>query len=101
VKAALRAIAQDRRMGAALVDITLGGELAFPVADALAAADVPFMWVTGNSIDIVPERFRDRPLLTKPFMVKRLLAELKTIAASVCGGGGRGPPRLAEQGPSA
>jgi len=46
----------------AVLDINLGGENAFAVADTLAARRIPFVFVTGYGPEILPERFRERPM---------------------------------------
>lgn len=53
---------------AAILDVNLrGGELSWPIADALAAADIPFVIATGGSGDSIAEAHRGRPILSKPF----------------------------------
>ena len=53
---------------AAILDVNLrGGEKSTAVAEALAKADIPFVFATGGGSDGVDERFRDRPRLQKPF----------------------------------
>ena len=53
---------------AAILDVNLrGGEKSTPIAEALADAGVPFVFATGGSDESVDERFRDRPVLQKPF----------------------------------
>ncbi len=53
---------------AAILDVNLrGGEKSWAIAEALAAAGVPFVLATGGSQDGLAEPFRDRPTLPKPF----------------------------------
>ncbi len=53
---------------AALLDVNLGDETIEPVAEALAAASVPFIFATGYSdASALPAAFRDRPVLKKPY----------------------------------
>ncbi|MFL9842140.1 response regulator [Sphingomonas sp. ST-64] len=53
---------------AAILDVNLsGGEKSWPVADALAAAGIPFVLATGGSGDMVADGYKDRPVLPKPF----------------------------------
>jgi len=40
----------------ALLDINLQGDMAFPVADALARRSVPFMFLTGYEEVVIPTR---------------------------------------------
>ena len=51
----------------AVLDVNLGGETVFPVADRLAAQAVPFVFSTGYGISGVEPRHRDRPVLQKPY----------------------------------
>lgn len=60
---------------AALLDVNLGGETVFPVADALKARGVPFAFSTGYGESHDP-RFREAPMLGKPILIERLQAVL-------------------------
>ena len=51
----------------AILDINLGGEKSFPIADALEARGIPFIFMSGYGIAGVPERLRDRHILQKPY----------------------------------
>jgi CheY-like chemotaxis protein len=51
----------------AILDVHLHGESAFPVADALIARGIPFVFATGYGERGLPENYRDRPVLQKPF----------------------------------
>lgn len=79
VAAALEIVAAGG-VDAAILDVNLsGGEQSWPIADALAAAGVPFILATGGSGDMVVEAYRDRPVLAKPFTmdaVEQALAAL-------------------------
>jgi CheY-like chemotaxis protein len=55
----------------AILDVNIDGKEVYPVAEALAARGIPFMFVSGYGT--LPERFRDRPRLTKPFRQRALL----------------------------
>jgi DNA-binding response OmpR family regulator len=67
VDAALAMIAEGG-IDAAILDVNLRcGEKSFPIADALAAKGIPFVFATGGSQDMVAEGYRDRPTLPKPF----------------------------------
>lgn len=66
---------------AATLNVRLVDGPSFPVADRLAAAGVPFAFISANHLDDLPERFAKRPLLAKPFRdadVAALLARLVT-----------------------
>lgn len=52
---------------AAIVDVNLGGEKSYPVADALAQRGIPFSFSTGYSDHGERADLEDRPLLRKPY----------------------------------
>ena len=63
---ALDVIASSELDGA-VVDINLGGKAAFPVADALADRNVPFVFATGYLIaDYIPARHANVRRFEKP-----------------------------------
>jgi len=64
----------------AVLDVHLHGESAFPVADALIAKGVPFVFATGYGERGLPENYRGRPVLQKPFAKDDLERVLKTLA---------------------
>lgn len=65
---------------AAILDINVAGTLVWPVADALADRDIPYVFVTGfsNGMD-VPERHRNVPRLGKPLQASKVLAALSGL----------------------
>jgi len=79
IEQALRTIATEEA-DVALLDVNLGGEEIFPVADELARRGIPFVFLTGYGRDALPERFRDRPTSPKPYSAKPLLAQLAAAA---------------------
>ena len=50
----------------AILDVNLGGEPIFPVAEALKAHAKPFAFATGYGPAGLPDAWRDRPTLSKP-----------------------------------
>jgi DNA-binding response OmpR family regulator len=78
VEGALSLVA-DGALGAAVLDLNLGGEDVSRVADVLAEAGTPFMFLTGHSKERVPARHRGRPLLLKPYAPARLLSMLASL----------------------
>ncbi|MFL5335530.1 MAG: response regulator [Geminicoccaceae bacterium] len=78
VAAAIAALAENSPDGAVL-DVNLGREMVYPVADALADRGVPFVFLTGYGRDILPERHHDRALLAKPFQPDELMRELVRV----------------------
>jgi PAS domain S-box-containing protein len=51
---------------AAILDINLGGELVYPLADRLLEAKIPFIFVTGYGPESIDRRFAGIPVLQKP-----------------------------------
>jgi len=57
-----------------VLDVNLHGERSFPLAEHLAARDVPFVFLTGyDSATVFPDQFRDSPRLSKPVDVRGLI----------------------------
>jgi PAS domain S-box-containing protein len=54
------------RVDAAVLDVNLGGEVVYPLADVLAADRVPFVFVTGYGAEEIERRFASVPVLQKP-----------------------------------
>ncbi|MES2337460.1 MAG: response regulator [Pseudomonadota bacterium] len=79
VDSALALIA-DGGIDGAILDVNLrGGEQSWPIADALAAAGVPFLLATGGGDGSIVDAHKGRPVLPKPFTmdgVEKALAAL-------------------------
>jgi nitrogen-specific signal transduction histidine kinase/CheY-like chemotaxis protein len=60
-----RQAAERGDIDVALLDVDLGGEPVYPVAHALQARGVPFVFMSGYGG--LHERFRDTPIVQKPF----------------------------------
>jgi CheY-like chemotaxis protein len=71
-----REVAAHGDFNAAILDISLDGEEVFPVADILAKRGLPFVFVTGYGERSLPEPYRDRAALQKPFQGEQLKAVL-------------------------
>jgi len=67
----------DGRIDAALLDVNLGGVRSFPMAEALAGKGVPFVFTTGYDESGLPDIWRGRPTLRKPFMMGEMAEALK------------------------
>lgn len=66
VDAALALIAATAEIDAAVLDINLQDELVYPVADALRARGVPFLFATGYDPAVVPPAHGAVALCQKP-----------------------------------
>src|SRR5215469_10755487 len=62
----------------AILDVNLDGEPVSPVADALVARGTPFVFAPGYGERGLPEPYRDRPMLKKPFQMDGLKQMLQT-----------------------
>jgi hypothetical protein len=51
---------------AGIIDVNLGGEFVYPVADVLVARDIPFVFVTGYGVESIDSRFAHVPIIKKP-----------------------------------
>ena len=68
-------------IAAAILDINLNGTLVYPVAEALTARGIPFIFVTGYGTESVDARFAEVPVLQKPIereMLQRMFADSAT-----------------------
>lgn len=75
VNDALELIATEQ-IDAASLDINLGGERVYPVADALAACGVPFVFASGYDPKVIPEAYADIPRCDKPVNSQLLMKAL-------------------------
>jgi DNA-binding NtrC family response regulator len=66
VESALALVRSERELHGAVLDINVGGEMVFPVAEALAVRGVPFIFATGYGPQVVPERYAFAPHCEKP-----------------------------------
>ena len=64
----------------AILDANLNGEPVSPVADALVGRGTPFVFATGYGE--MPEPYRDRPTLMKPFQMDGLKQVLQSTLDS-------------------
>jgi CheY-like chemotaxis protein len=81
---AIAAITGGGAIDCALLDCNLGGQPSWPVADVLAARNIPFAFTSGQSARDIDPRFTGRPTFAKPIdeaKVKRFLS--RQAAASM------------------
>ena len=61
-------LAETAEIDIALLDVDLDGTMIWPAADCLLRRGIPFLFATGYQASlVVPERFRDCPVMAKPF----------------------------------
>ena len=79
------AAVQQEAIDLAILDVNVGGEEVYPVAEALAAREIPFAFATGYGAHGLREPWQDRPTLQKPFHrsdLFRMVAELGASCSS-------------------
>jgi DNA-binding response OmpR family regulator len=69
-------------LDAAVLDINLGKELSFPIADALTRANVPFLFLTAMECAALPDSYRDKIVVPKPFAPWALMKAMARILAA-------------------
>lgn len=67
------------RIDAAILDINLAGIEVFPLAEALRARGVPFVFTSGYGKDGLPDDFRGSAVLQKPYGADSILTTLQTM----------------------
>jgi len=63
----------------AILDVNLNGDESYPIADALAARAIPFVFASGYSADSLREKYRSIPSLQKPFQQHELEQTLAAV----------------------
>ncbi len=75
------ALLDAREVDAAVLDMNLGDETADPIADVLAARDLPFLFLTGYAWSDMEGRHATRPAFGKPVKPAALIQALANLAA--------------------
>ena len=74
------AAVQKGGVDAVILDVNLRDHTAsWPLADALAEADIPFLFTSGGDLAEVPAAHENRHFLSKPFSLERVGEALNTI----------------------
>ena len=79
---------RNNRIDAAVLDVNLGGEMIYPLADVLAADHVPFIFITGYGAEEIEPRYASVPILQKP-IEPGALQSVFVRPPAVAGDGGR------------
>jgi len=74
-------LADSEEIDAAILDVDLDGAMSYPIADRLAQAQVPHLFLTGYDGWSLPAIYRNIPCLPKPFAMSGLLA----LVGRLCG----------------
>jgi len=71
-------LARERALDGAILDISLRGQLCFPICSILSARRVPFVFLTGYGDQgaRIPVEYQGAPIISKPFHPEELKAVL-------------------------
>lgn len=72
------AIIEQEPLSLGLINVVLRGETTSPIADALIARNIPFMFVTGNEA-FVHEHYPNVPIHPKPSNLALLVRDLERL----------------------
>ncbi len=75
-------LAQTTYFDLAILDVNVNGKVISPVADLIKARNRPFIFATGYGSSGLPEEYRDRPALQKPFQLETLGKMIDTALRS-------------------
>lgn len=76
------ALLEAERFDMAILDVNLGDQASFRVAEALALRSIPFVFSTGYGEHRIEGRFRDRPVLRKPYSEQQLGAAVASLLSA-------------------
>ena len=82
VRQALRLLDAAADLDGAVLDMNLGDEAVFPVADALQARGIPFLFTTGYDAAGVPPAWRHVLRLEKPIEFAAIIRALSDCCAT-------------------
>jgi CheY-like chemotaxis protein len=83
-------MARSEALGGAFLDVNLGGESVYPVADLLAARGIPFVFVSGYGPAGIAARYSGAIVLSKPILdadIARAVAALRRRWQGAAGSG--------------
>jgi two-component SAPR family response regulator len=66
----------------AFLDVNLDEKMVFPLADELERRGIPFIFATGHDASILPERFKSKLRLEKPFTVHSVHEAVRQLMGS-------------------
>jgi CheY-like chemotaxis protein len=83
VDKAIKTIESEPHIDAAVLDVNLGGALAYPVADMLIARKIPFVFTSGYEDNVLRTRYAQVKNCPKPYMfqaMEKALAEAMSLS---------------------
>ena len=73
---ALDLLAETLDIDGVVLDLNLGGEMSYPIADALAERSIPFVFTTGYDSSKIAARFSEAPCCEKPVQLSDVVEAL-------------------------
>jgi CheY-like chemotaxis protein len=73
------AMAREEPLDVAILDVNLDGDKVYPAAEELLSRGIPFILATGFGELALPEKWRYRPRLSKPFLREQLEQLLSSV----------------------
>ena len=67
----------------AILDVNVNGKVITPVAEAVQLRGRPFVFATGYGAQGLPEKFRDRATIQKPFQIETLARTIETVLKGI------------------
>ncbi len=74
-------IAQEAQIDFAVLDVNLGGERSYPIAEILKERGIPCLFATGYGISGHDEGWQGSPTLQKPFGINDLAKAIQQAVA--------------------
>ena len=71
-------LVQSTEFDFAILDVNVNGKVISPVAELIDLRNIPFVFATGYGSSGLPEEYRDRPALQKPFQIESLAQVIDT-----------------------
>src|SRR6202022_1560054 len=75
-------LAQCTEFDLAILDVNVNGKVISPVAELIKGRNRPFIFATGYGSSGLPEEYRDRPALQKPFQLETLARMIESALKS-------------------
>ena len=79
VQQAMQSIQTGEMPDVGLLDVNLGSEYSYPLADALVEREIPTVLITGYDPDALPEAYRSLSYLRKPFDLASVSSTLEGL----------------------
>ena len=79
--ASARELAESEDFDAAILDIHIRLERVFSICEVLESRNIPFILTSGYADWQVPDKWRDRPRLQKPYTIDQVEQALSDLLA--------------------